>query len=190
MTPNGYLTIFVMVAFSGEIGLLTGVALAKVGLVTVPGVIAVGSIASFIGNMFYFYTGRILWNKWGFLQRRFGKKVGETMNVVQKYGSPLMLFARFFYGIRNVIPVALGVYQISFLPFVIYNVVGALIWSWFFTEAGFGMSILLGRLITDLNEAILWSVGTSLFMAVLYFVIRRLIKKGLVASLRKKRAAH
>lgn|GEM_PF-2872971 len=187
--PSGYLTVFVIVSFSGEIGLLAGVALARGGGVTVPGVIVVGSIASFLGNMLYFYIGRILWTKWGFLQRRLGKKVAATMNAVQKYGSPLMLFARFFYGIRNVIPIALGIYNVSLLPFVVYNLIGAVIWSWFFTEAGFGMSVFVARSITNLNSAILWSIVTSLFIIMLYFVIRLLTRKFLGGRWWNKRAA-
>ncbi len=52
---NGYVTVFLTVAFSGEFGLFAGIALARAGSVTLPGVIAVGTIASFVGNMFSSY---------------------------------------------------------------------------------------------------------------------------------------
>ena len=89
---------------------------------TLPGVIALGTAASFVGNMFYYYAGKILWNKWGFLKRNFGAKVEATSNIVKRFGSPLMLIARFFYGIRNIIPITLGVYSINVLVFMVYNI--------------------------------------------------------------------
>lgn len=189
LTLKGYLTVFVLVVLSGEIGLLAGAALSKIGAVTVPGVIAVGSISSFVGNMLYFYTGKVLWSKWGFLKQRLGKRVSQTMKIAQKYGCPLMLFARFFYGLRNIVPIALGIYQVPLHKFALYNLAGAVIWSIFFTTAGVGISLFLTRSITDLKSGVLWGLVSSILIAMLYLVVRGLVAK-LTYSRWSKRATH
>lgn len=174
---NGYVTVFLTVAFSGEFGLFAGVALARTGAVALPGVIALGTVASFIGNMFYYYAGKILWNKWHFLKNNFGAKVEATSRVVRRYGSPLMIIARFFYGIRNVVPITLGVYRVGVGIFMFYNIVGAFFWAWFFTEAGAFFSIHLMKSFASFRQGLLWGIFTSAVIAALYLVIRKTVSK-------------
>ncbi|MCL4509601.1 MAG: VTT domain-containing protein [Bacteroidetes bacterium] len=174
---NGYVTVFLTVAFSGEFGLFAGIALARAGSVTLPGVIAVGTIASFVGNMFYFYAGKLLWTKWHFLKNKFEKKVEKTSSVVRRFGSPLMLIARFFYGVRDVVPIALGVYDVGVGIFAIYNFVGAVLWAWFFTEAGNMFSGYLIKSFTGFRESLLWGLLTSAIVAGLYFLVRKAVSR-------------
>lgn len=174
---NGYLTVFLSVALSGEFGLIAGVALARTGTVTLSGVIILGTIASFIGNMFYYYLGKVLWTRWHFLRKRFGRKVEMSTRIVRRYGSPLMLLARFFYGVRNIVPIALGLYEVNVGPFVLYNIVGAFIWSWFFTTAG---GLVSGYLINNLpnvrNLLLLLTAGAAI-LGISYVLIRKLVSR-------------
>ncbi len=171
------MTVFVTVAFSGEFGLFAGVALAHAGSMTLPGVIVLGTAASFVGNMFYYYAGKILWNKWGILKRNFGAKVQATSKIVRRFGSPLMLIARFFYGVRNIIPITLGVYSVNVAVFVAYNIIGAFAWAWFFTEAGNLFSIHVLRNFTSFRTGLLWGIVTSAAVVVLYLVIRKTVSR-------------
>lgn len=173
INQNGYLTVFLTVAFSGEFGLFAGIALAHKGAVTITGVIILGTVASFIGNMFYYYAGRFLWNKWQFLKKNFGAKVEATSGVVQRYGSPLMLLARFFYGIRSVVPITLGIYSVNVYVFVTYNVIGAFVWAWAFTEGGAIMSSQVIKNFVSFRVGLLWGLITSALVAILYFAIRK-----------------
>jgi len=174
---NGYVTILLAVAFSGEFGLFAGVALARAGAVTLPGVIAVGTIASFIGNSFYYCAGRLLWNKWQFLRKNFGDKVERSSIPVRRYGSPIMLIARFFYGVRNIVPITLGIYRVSVGVFTFYNIVGALIWAWVFTEAGSLFSLYMMKSFTGFREGLTWGIITSAIIVAAYFIARRFFPK-------------
>ncbi|MCL4538532.1 MAG: DedA family protein [Bacteroidetes bacterium] len=174
---NGYITVFLMVALSGEFGLIAGVALARTGSVTLSGVIILGTIASFIGNMFYYFLGKFLWNKWHFLKKKFGVRVEVSSRIVRRYGSPLMLLSRFFYGVRNIVPIALGLYEVSMGPFVFYNIVGAFIWAWFFTEAGGLVSSYLIKNLSNIRNVLLWGVAAIVILGILYILIRKFISR-------------
>ena len=174
---NGYITVFLTVAFSGEFGLFAGVALAHAGSVTITGVVALGTVASFVGNMFYYYAGKLLWDKWNFLKRNFNAKVEATSRIVQRFGSPLMLVARFFYGIRNVVPITLGVYHVNIIVFMVYNIIGAFLWAWFFTEAGNIFSVHVMKGFASFRSGLLWGIITSALLVVLYFVVRKAVSK-------------
>ncbi len=174
---NGYLTVFLTVAVSGEFGLMAGVALARAGSVTLLGVVILGSVASFIGNMFYYFAGKFLWNKWRFLHDRFGTRVERSSRFVRRYGSPLMLISRFFYGVRNIVPIALGLYDVSVGVFVAYNIVGAVIWAWFFTEAGGLVASYMPGPLSHLPKTILWGAVVAAVAGVLYVLIRRFVSR-------------
>ncbi len=170
---NGYLLVFVTVAFSGEFGLFTGVALARSGSVSLWGVIILGTLASFVGNSIYFYAGKFIWHKWAFLRRKLSDRVEKTATPIRRFGSSLMLVARFFYGVRNVVPIALGVYNVRGLPFMVYNLTGAFIWAWVFTEGG---NLLSGHLISafaGFRVGLLWGIVASLILLLLYFAVRK-----------------
>ncbi len=174
---NGYLAVFLTVAFSGEFGLIAGVALARSGSVTLTGVVILGTIASFIGNMFYYFVGKFLWNKWHFLKKRFGGKVERSSRLVRHYGSPLMLFSRFFYGVRNIVPIALGLYEVKMGTFAVYNVVGAFVWAWAFTEAGGLVSDYFGEGVANFRNLVIVAAAVMMVLGALYILIRRLVSR-------------
>ena len=174
---NAYLSVFITVAFTGEFGLFAGVALAHKGAVTITGVIILGTVASFVGNMIYYYAGKLLWEKWHFLKKNFGSKVDSTSPVVRRYGSPLMLVARFFYGVRNIVPITLGIYRVKVYVFTIYNLIGAFVWAWIFTEGGAAVSARLIRRFVDFRMGIIWGLITSAIIALLYLAIRKGVSK-------------
>jgi len=139
---NGYLTVFLTVVVSGELGLFVGVALAHAGSVTLTGVVTVGTFAAFLSNTLYYCAGAFLWSRWGYLKRRFEEKVASTSTTVKRVGLPLMIPARFLYGVRNIVPLVLGIYRANILAFAFFNLVGSFVWVCAF--AGMGRVILPG----------------------------------------------
>ena len=174
---NGYMTVFLSIAFGGEFGLFVGVALAHTGSVTLSGVIALGTAASFVGNMIYFYGGNFLWAKVRFLKKSFGARVQATSKLVERFGPPLMLVSRFLYGIRNVVPIALGIYEVNTVVFIAYNVAGAFIWAWIFTEAGNVFAASFIRKFASLESGLIWWIGTSAVVVLLFLLIRNIVSK-------------
>lgn len=174
---KGYLTVFLTVVLSGEFGLIAGVALARTGTVTLSGVIILGTIASFIGNMFYYYLGKVLWTRWHFLRKRLGHKVETSTRIVRRYGSPLMLLARFFYGVRNMVPITLGLYEVSVGPFIIYNIVGAFVWAWFFTTAGGLVSGYLINNLPNVRNLLFFVVAGVAILGISYVLIRKFVSR-------------
>lgn len=174
---NGYLTVFIGVAFSGEFGLIAGAALAQTGAVTLTGVVILGTAASFIANTFYYYIGKFVWNKWKFLHEKFGEKVDRTSPILRRYGSPLMLVARFFYGVRDIVPIALGLYRVGAGIFTVYNIIGAFIWAFVFTVIGNAFSKFFGSSFTNIPAALLWGLVTAAAFAMAYVLIRKAVSK-------------
>ncbi len=173
---NGYLTVFISVALAGEVGLFAGVALARSGAVSLTGVVVLGTAASFVGNTIYYYAGKSLWKRWSFLRDKLGEKVNRSSNVVKRFGAPIMLVARFFYGIRDMVPLTLGLYQTDPIPFAVYNLVGAFLWAYSFTVLGKAFSSFVKGYAGSLSATLAW-VAISTMIVVVYLSIRRLASR-------------
>ncbi len=174
---NGYLTVFFAVVFGGEFGLFAGVALAKTGAVSLTGVVVLGTAASFTANAIYYYAGKFLWSKWHPLSEKFGEKVRRTSGVVRRFGPSMMLVVRFFYGIRDIVPIALGIYEVKGSIFAVYNLIGAFVWAFGFTMMGHVFSDLFLNPLRSFQAGLLWGVAAAAMAVGGYLLIRRAVSK-------------
>jgi len=138
---NAYLIVIALITFSGEAGLFAGVAFVATGRMSLMELIAIGTIVSFFGNMIYYCLGMLVWNNWKFLRKKFGVKVEKSKAIINKYGTPVMIISRFLYGVRNIIPVCLGLYRVNVINFAIYNLIGDFLWAIIFSSFGRIVSI-------------------------------------------------
>jgi membrane-associated protein len=88
--------------------------------------------AAVLGNICGYWFGRIVGEKlytkkdsWLFKQ----KQIDVTKTYYQKYGGNFtLILARFLPVVRTFAPIIAGVIKIDFLKFMIFNVVGAILW--------------------------------------------------------------
>jgi len=113
---------------------------------TLPAVIVVAAVASFLGDQPYFYAGRkygaSLLGRFPSLQSR-KSRIDE---LIQRHHMLLVPTLRFLYGLRMVGLIAIGMSGIATLPFQMLNFVSALVWALAFAligfSAGYGLQFL------------------------------------------------
>jgi membrane protein DedA with SNARE-associated domain len=70
--------------------------------------------------------------------------------MMKKYGSWIILIQKFVYGIKTLIPIAIGLTKYEFKKFAILNVISAGIWALVF---GFG-SYYSGNMLVNLAQTV------------------------------------
>ncbi|MEW6421000.1 MAG: VTT domain-containing protein [Deinococcota bacterium] len=173
-----------------ETGLLIGFFLPGDTLLITAGILAQKGSLSLAGVMLAVAAGAILGDSTGYmLGRRFGpaifqrpdsrlfrpEYVTRTRAFFERYGGLALTLAQFVPIVRTVAPTLAGVGQMSYRRFVIFNVIGILLWAVTVPLLGYW----LGGLIPHLDRYILLVVGA--------IVLLSLITVGL--ELRKGRAA-
>ena len=184
----GYIAIFIGTFLEGEtIVILAGFA-AQLGFLELPWVIASAIAGSFSGDQLYFYLGR----HWGpkIIARRLSwqESARKVYDLLHRHQYFLILTFRFYYGLRNVTPFAVGSAQVPRIRFFVLNLLGAIVWATVFGYAGYLSSEAMELFLGDLKRYELYAFGAIVVLAMAIWVFtlvrqRRRIRR--VAATRK-----
>lgn len=125
----GYIVLFVWSMLEGEAGLIMAGILSHTGDMSLPIAIAVAGFGGFIGDQVYFYIGRFNKNYIHRKLRHQRRKFAIAHVMLKKYGWPLIFVQRYMYGMRTVIPMAIGLTRYSARQFALINFISALFWA-------------------------------------------------------------
>ena len=107
-------------------------------------------------------TGRALYNRPdSFLFRREHLRI--THEYYEKHGGKTIIIARFIPILRTFAPMVAGVADMGYRRFATYNVVGAFLWVWGMTLAGYA----LGNTVPNIEQRIHYVVAAVIFVSLL-----------------------
>ncbi|MCX6062165.1 MAG: DedA family protein [Campylobacterales bacterium] len=125
----GYIVLFAWSILEGELGLVMAGIMSHTGNMLLPVALIIGALGGFVGDQIYFYIGRFnkkyIHNKLRSQRRKFA----IAHLLLKKYGWPLIFVQRYMYGMRTVIPMAIGLTKYSSRDFAIINFVSAVFWA-------------------------------------------------------------
>jgi membrane protein DedA with SNARE-associated domain len=186
VNPWGYILLFVLTALEasafvglfvpGETALLLGGFLSYQGKLNLFLVIVVTVIGGILGDSAGYEIGRHLGDR--IRRTSLGRKIGEDRwdragTYVRKKGAKAVLLGRFVGILRALVPAVAGDSRMPYPKFLLWNVIGALVWGPSVVVAGY----LAGRSWRAL-ETYLSRGGFTLFtLTVLGFVILHLVRK-------------
>lgn len=125
----GYIILFLWSILEGEMGLVMGGIMTHTGDMNYFMAIFVAGLGGFTGDQLYFYIGRF--NK-GFIQRKLRtqrRKFAIAHLLLKKYGWPIIFVQRYMYGLRTVIPMAIGITKYPGKNFAFINLLSAWVWA-------------------------------------------------------------
>ncbi len=133
----GYAALFAGTFLEGETFFLLGGIAARQGLLNPWGVALAALAGGFVGDQVFFLLG-----KWRGVEvlarsRSLARKAVKARTVVRRHALALMLFSRFLYGFRMVIPLACGTSGIHWLTFLALNFLSAVAWTLVFGGVGY-----------------------------------------------------
>ena len=132
-----YWILFIWSLFEGEIGLTLGGFLSKEGDLLFSKVVIIAIIGAFISDITVFFIGKYAntkIEKWlkNYKNRLRLIKIWFRKNVVW-----LILFERFIYGTHIPSLLFIGMSGYSFWKFLIFDIIGIIIWAITFTTLGY-----------------------------------------------------
>ncbi|MFZ9034495.1 MAG: DedA family protein [Francisellaceae bacterium] len=181
----GYWLMFAAAIIEGETFLILGGVAIAMGLFELQWVVILSVLGCLLHDAFFFYTGYFSGPKLLKRKPEWQPKVDKIGNMLQKYGFWLIIAFRFAYGLRTIIPFAMGVSGMKVWKFSLFDFIGAWIWVLVFVLAGYyfgnAFIVILEKLsLTHLLKhhwiitlLMLAVVISSLSFSILYLIKRR-----------------
>ncbi len=125
----GYIALFLYSFGGGFVGLVVAGVLSYSGELNIVVSIIIAGTSNFIGDQFLFYMARTNKQYANDTMKRYGRKVALAHLLMRRYGSLVVFIQKYVYGIKTLIPLAMGLTKYSFQKFTIYNAFAAVAWS-------------------------------------------------------------
>ena len=172
----GYLALLVGTFLEGETVLVLGGMAAQRGFLYLPWVILVAFAGSFCGDQLFFFLGRR--HSDFILNRRpaWKDRTEQARTLLHRYQTPVILGFRFLYGLRSIIPFAIGLSGVPLRRFFFLNMAGALVWAAVVGTGGYlfghGLELVLGDL-KRYEHLVLGGVAVAGFLVWVFYRFRR-----------------
>ena len=148
----GYLALFLGVLIEGEAMVLAAGFAAGRGYLSPYLVFLVAAVSTLLGNQLAFWMGRRLGEALFAHRPRWREPAEKVRKKMRRFQTALILGYRFMYGIRSIVPLALGAGSVDGGKFALFNSLGALLWAGIFSLLGYLLGSTAGKLIRDIGR--------------------------------------
>jgi len=150
ISQYGYYAVFLGAALEGETAVALAGLAAHRGYLDLANVITLSFVATFLADQTYFFVGRFYGRAVLARRPQWQPRIRKIFEIAERHNVLIILDFRFIYGFRTVTPFAIGMARISWLRFLILNVLAAAIWAVVVAGAGYifghALEIVLGNL--------------------------------------------
>ena len=160
----GYIALFLYSFGGGFVGLAIASVLSYSGDLNIYVCILIAAISNFIGGQFLFFLARKNKNYAKDMIKKYGRKIALAHLLMKKYGSFVIFVQKYIYGIKTLVPLAMGITKYSALKFTIFNAMAAILWACVIGYASFTA----GEFILNLSEDFKY---VGLFTVVVIFLL-------------------
>jgi len=170
----GYIAILIGTFLEGETIVLIAGFLAFSGHLELSLVILAAFVGSCSGDQLYFFIGRFQGRR---LLERFPawqERADRAFYHVHRHQNLLILSFRFFYGLRNVTPFAVGMSAVKTWRFVTLNIVGAAVWATTFSFIGYTFGHAFEQMLGAVKKYELTALGLLVVLGLSIWLSARL----------------
>jgi membrane protein DedA with SNARE-associated domain len=169
----GYLALFLGTFFEGETVLVLAGFLAFRGYMDIKLVMAVAFLGSYAGDQLWYFLGRRHGRKLLARKPRWQTMGDRALDHIRRHPDLWVLSFRFVYGLRTVMPVAIGLSGYPPRRYLLLNGLGALIWSAALGMAAYHFGALLEGLLGNVKRYELWVLGALVVLGAALWITRR-----------------
>lgn len=166
--------LFVGFFFPGETAALAGGALASLGRVNVIVMVLVVVGCAIGGNLLGYQVGKLV-GPWLVRHRPLRGRAGVTRaeHLVARYGGPGVFLGRWVAVARALVPGIAGMSGMGYVTFVLFSVVGGVMWGCAYVLIGYSAGTAYGSIATRIGLYSLGVVGALVLLVVAWVILRR-----------------
>jgi len=182
----GYLALFLGTFFEGETILVLAGFLAFRGYMEIELVVLVAFCGSYAGDQTWYYLGRHKGRQILAKKPRWQVLTDKALGYLNKHPDLWVLSFRFVYGLRTVMPVAIGLSGYPPLRYLILNGIGAIIWALALGFAAYYFGTALEIILGNVKKYELWVLAALVLVGALLWLWRTLKAQKAARKLREQ----
>lgn len=178
LATYGYLVVFLYSLGGGMLALIGAGVLSFMGKMDLSLSIAIAFAANFIGDSLLFYLSRYHKREMMEYFKKHRRKLAFSHLLLKRRGSWIIVVKKFIYGLKTLVPIAIGLTKYDFWKFSGYNALGAAFWALVVGEGSylFGGALIQGyKIIAD--KPYIAPLSLIIIGAVLWFYLSQATKK-------------
>jgi membrane protein DedA with SNARE-associated domain len=174
---HGYWVLAVGCLLEGETILVLAGLAAERGYLHPFGVVAVASVAAFIGDQALFWLGR--WRGQALLSRwpSMAAKAVRVHALIERYHTPMIIGMRFAYGLRIPGPILIGMSPLPAVRFAVINALAAVLWACIVGGLGWLSGYAAESVFGEIKHIEIWLFAGLIAVAATIWLVRRLLRK-------------
>lgn len=129
LATYGYIILFLYSLGGGMVAIIAAGILSYSGKMDLSLSIFIAFVANAIGDSLLFYMSRYNKSQMMPYLKKHRRKLALSHLLMKRYGDRIIFFQKFIYGIKTLIPIAIGFTKYSFTKFNILNIISAAIWA-------------------------------------------------------------
>ncbi|WP_223544686.1 DedA family protein [Pseudomonas sp. A-B-19] len=169
----GYFALFLGTFFEGETILVLAGFLAFRGYMDINLVVVVAFFGSYAGDQLWYFLGRKHGRKLLARKPRWQLMGDRALEHIRKHPDIWVLSFRFVYGLRTVMPVAIGLSGYPPGRYLLLNGIGAAIWAAALAAAAYHFGAVLEGMLGSVKKYELWVLGALLVLGFVLWLRRR-----------------
>lgn len=135
LSTYGYIVLFLYSLGGGLVAIIAAGVLSYMGKMDLTTTIIVAASANTLGDTILFYLGR--YNKSVLMPylKSHKRKLAYSQILMKKHGDKMIFIQKYIYGVKTLVPIALGFSKYSYYKFSVLNIIASILWA---TSLGFG----------------------------------------------------
>ncbi|QJC33825.1 hypothetical protein GJT93_01825 [Enterobacteriaceae endosymbiont of Donacia provostii] len=178
MYKYGYLIILLSSLIEWETFIIIAGMLAHKKILNLNKIIIITIIGSILSNQILFYIGKKYGKSLLSFLKNYNVKIQKYSLLLKKYPYFFIIITRFIYGFRLISPIIMGITNISNINFFLLNIIGAFIWTIFFTTSGYFFGEIISKSIKDTTKISKYFLYFFLLLLIIIFIFKFLQKKN------------
>ena len=167
----GYIVLFLYSFGGGFVALVVAGILSYSGELNIVMVLIVAGIANFIGDQFLFTIARKNKSQAKEMMKKHQRKIAMAHLLMRKYGSAVIFLQKYIYGIKTLIPLAMGLTKYDIKKFAFFNIFATIAWTLIIGIS----SYMLGELVYKYLEE--FKTYGIVFVVLILLVVAYIFKK-------------
>jgi membrane protein DedA with SNARE-associated domain len=167
----GYIALFLYSFGGGMLGIAVAAFFAFNGDLNIYYVILVAFMSNFLGDQFLFTIARNNKSYAKDMMKKHQRKIALSYLMIRKYGSLVIFIQKYLYGIKTLIPLAMGLSKYQKNKFIVFNIIASIIWAIVVGYTAYS----LGNVFINILEE--YKVYGIVILVLIVFLVFRFIRK-------------